>query len=87
MNRKSLIIYCTETNSGSLTGPRMDNKNIRAYLKSDVGGQWYDDEIISLENPTISQVRRCIANEFVGVDYSFIVFSGHGYIYESDNKG
>ena len=52
MNRKALIIYCTETNSGSLTGPRMDNKNIREYLKSDVGGQWYDNEIISLENPT-----------------------------------
>jgi hypothetical protein len=86
MNRKALIIYCTETDSGPLTGPKMDNNNIREYLKSDVGGQWDDDEIISLENPTISQVRRCIANEFVGVDYSFIVFSGHGYIDESDDK-
>ncbi|MBR3947466.1 MAG: caspase family protein [Bacteroidales bacterium] len=86
MNRKALIIYCTKTDSGPLTGPKMDNNNIREYLKSDVGGQWYDKEIISLENPTISQVRRCITNEFVNVDYSFIVFSGHGYIDESDNK-
>ena len=70
MNRKALIIYCTETDSGPLIGPQMDNKNIRAYLKSDVGGQWYDDEIISLETPTISEIEDCIAEEFYNVDYS-----------------
>lgn len=86
MNRKALIVYCSETESGQLVGPKMDNENIREYLKSDVGGQWYDNEIISLENPSIGKVRRCIANEFIGIDYSFIVFSGHGYIDESDNK-
>lgn len=86
MNRKALIVYCTDTNSGKLTGPKMDNENIRKYLKSDVGGQWYDDEIISLENPTIGKVRRCIANEFDDADYSFIVFTGHGCIDETDDQ-
>jgi len=86
MNRKALIIYCTETDSGPLTGPKMDNKNIREYLKSDVGGQWHDDEIISLENPTIGKVRRCITIEFDNADYSFIVFTGHGCIDETDNQ-
>ena len=86
MNRKALIIYCTETDSGELAGPKMDNENIRKYLKSDVGGQWYDDEIISLENPTIGKVRRCIANEFDDADYSFIVFTGHGGIDETDGQ-
>ena len=86
MNRKALIIYCTETDSGPLIGPQMDNKNIRAYLKSDVGGQWYDDEIISLENPTYSKVKGCIANEFDDVDYSFVVFTGHGGIDETDGQ-
>jgi len=86
MNRKALIIYCTDTNSGKLTGPKIDNENIRKYLKSDVGGQWYDYEIISLENPTIGKVRRCIANDFDNADYSFIVFTGHGYIDKINNK-
>ena len=86
MNRKALIIYCTETDSGPLIGPQMDNKNIRAYLKSDVGGQWYDDEIISLETPTISEIEDCIAEEFYNVDYSFIVFTGHGGIDEKDGQ-
>lgn len=86
MNRKALIIYCTDTNSGELTGPKMDNENIRKYLKSDVGGQWYDNEIISLENPTIGKVKRCIANEFDDADYSFIVFTGHGGIDETDGQ-
>ena len=86
MNRKALIVYCTDTNSGKLTGPKMDNENIRKYLKSDVGGQWYDDEIISLENPTIGKVRRCIANEFDDADNSFIVFTGHGGIDETDGQ-
>ena len=86
MNRKALIIYCTETDSGHLTGPQMDNKNIREYLKSAVGGQWYDEEITSLENPTIGEVIRCIANGFDDADYSFIVFTGHGCIDETDNQ-
>ena len=86
MNRKALIIYCTETDSGVLLGPSMDNDNIREYLKSDVGGQWYDDEIISLENPTIGKVRRCIANKFDDADSSFIVFTGHGGIDETDKQ-
>ncbi len=83
MNRKALIIYCTETESGKLIGPQKDNYNIREYLKSNLGGQWYDKEIISLENPKVNEIKNCIYEEFHNVDYSFIVFSGHGCIEET----
>ena len=80
MKRKALIIYCTNTRSGSLNGPIRDNKNIRDYLKSDVGGQWCDSEIISLPNPRKRDIEQVILNEFYGIDYSFVVFTGHGCI-------
>lgn len=86
MNRKALIIFCTNTESGNLIGPAKDNGNIRDYLQSDTGGQWNNDEIISLQNPTGYEIEQCITDEFNDVDYSFIVFSGHGCIDESDKQ-
>lgn len=78
LKRKALIIYCTNTQSGNLDGLQKDNENLRNYLKSCTGGCWRDGEIISLENPTAQCVSDCILNEFNGVDYAFVVFSGHG---------
>lgn len=79
MNRKALIIYCDNTESGFLRGPSVDNTNLRNYLTSYCGGDWYDNEIRSLNNPTIQQVRNAI-NLMTNTDYSFVVFSGHGWI-------
>lgn len=85
IKRKALIIYCTDTSSGELSGPTADNCAIRSYLKSDTGGKWYDDEIISLHNPNVEEVKYTIKTGFVGVDYSFVVFSGHGCIFKDNN--
>lgn len=85
MERKALIIYCTNTSSGTLNGPYKDNQNFIDYLKSDVGGQWYNEEIVSIQNPNKNDIIRIISNDFNNVDYSFIVFSGHGYISINDN--
>ncbi len=79
MNRKALIIYCDDTESGFLNGPSIDNTNLRNYLTSYCGGNWYENEIKSLNNPTIQQVRNAI-NLMKNADYSFVVFSGHGWI-------
>lgn len=85
MTRKALIIYCDNTESGKLPGPKPDNTNLRSHLTSPLGGDWYDSEILSLNNPTKNQVLNAIRNMGVS-DYSFVVFSGHGYINTADNN-
>jgi hypothetical protein len=80
MVRRALIIYCTATRSGNLAGPAQDNINYRNYLTSNLGGDWHESEIYSLENPTYESVEL-VRNEFLnGADYTLIIFSGHGYI-------
>lgn len=53
MNRKALIIYCDDIESGFLSGPTVDNTNFRNYLTSYCRGDWYENEIKSLNNPSI----------------------------------
>jgi hypothetical protein len=79
MIRKALIIYCDNTESGFLNGPSVDNTNLRNYLMSHCGGDWYENEIRSLNNPTIQQVKNAV-NLMINSDYTFVVFSGHGWI-------
>lgn len=85
LNRKALIIYCNNTSSGSLPGPAADNNNLINYLTSNLGGCWDFSEIISLPNPSISTVRNTINNQFTNVEYSLVVFSGHGFIAGPNN--
>ena len=85
MKRRALIIYCDNTESGKLHGPQFDNKNFRTYLQSKLGGHWYENEILSLRNPKYSEVKDYINGFMVGSDYTFIVFTGHGYIHSEKN--
>lgn len=85
MIRRALIIYCNDTYSGALPGPEQDNENYRSFLTSYLGGEWYDAEIKSLNNPTsilVEQIRQVFLN---GADYTFIIFTGHGFINTADN--
>jgi hypothetical protein len=75
----------TDSPSGKLEGPSWDNENLRTFLTSRLGGDWYDDEIISLKNPTIKKVKNTILS-FSGYDYSFIVFTGHGEFDQYNNR-
>ena len=84
MKRKALIIYCTNSPSGELKGPKYDCRNMTDYLTSCLGGAWYESEIMLLHNPTIDRVKCVIENEFQDLDYSLVVFSGHGFINEND---
>jgi hypothetical protein len=86
MNRRALIIYCDNTSSGSLTGPPFDNDNICYYLQSKLGGDWFDKEILSLPNPTSSIVAKAVNGFLKGADYTFVIFTGHGFINLDDNK-
>lgn len=80
MKRRALIIYCNQTESGNLSGPIADNTNLRNHLLSKLGGEWNNDEILSLQNPTKVQVENAIKYHISNADYSFVVFSGHGCI-------
>jgi hypothetical protein len=78
MIRKALIIYCDDTESGPLVGPQADNTHVREHLTSKMGGEWYEREMVSLNNPTIKQVKHAVSTHLADADYTFTVFSGHG---------
>lgn len=86
MIRKALIIYCDNTTSGPLHGPGKDNQHFRNFLMSNAGGDWYEKEIKSMRNPTINQVRHAVSTFMSGAGYSFIVFSGHGFIHAQNRR-
>jgi hypothetical protein len=86
MIRRALIIYCDDTESGELLGPSKDNSNLRNYLTSLIGGEWEPSEIKSLRNPTIDQVKSAVNNFLNTADYTFTVFSGHGWINTNENN-
>jgi hypothetical protein len=71
----------TDSPSGELNGPIHDYENLHSFLTSNLGGNWYDYEIIPLENPTKWQLKQKIS-EMAGCDYAFIVFTGHGALEE-----
>ena len=80
MNRKALLIG-SPGNKGSdsyLGGVARDIQNYDRYLRSAAGGSWYASEIQTLEYPTTSEVRQAI-RPLESADYSFVLFSGHGY--------
>jgi len=85
MKRRALIIYCNNTSSGPLPGPEPDNRNLINHLTSSLGGDWLSDEIMSLSNPTIRQVDTAVSAFLNGADYTFVVFTGHGYINSEDS--
>ncbi len=86
MIRRALIIYCDNTHSGRLYGPVIDNKNLRSFLLNNIGGDWAPEEVLSIRNPTVLQVRTALKNHFINADYAFVVFSGHGFINTDDGN-
>jgi hypothetical protein len=86
MTRKALIIYCDNTQSGKLSGPSHDFENYQNYLKSHLGGKWFDEEIIELHNPTRIDIALEIFTSMEGCDYTFIIFTGHGCINENNKQ-
>lgn len=80
MIRRALIIYCDNTKSGKLEGPSQDNINLIKHLTDYRGGEWYSYEILSLKNPSKMQIDTAVIDFLNVADYSFTVFSGHGYI-------
>lgn len=80
--RRALIIGAPDE---KIPGVNVDVKNLLAYLKSPIGGFWYDSEIKSLVSSSASTVRNEISL-LKQKDYSLIFFAGHGYHSEPRNR-
>lgn len=86
MKRRALIIYCDDTSSGELTGPPFDNGHYRSFLTNNLGGRWDDKEILSLRNPKSALITKAVKEFMYGADYTFTIFTGHGFINTDDNN-
>lgn len=64
-------------------GVYVDVRQYSAILCSAHGGAWRQDEILHLDRPSKVQVREAV-KALSGVDYSFVVFSGHGWYSSKD---
>lgn len=89
LKREALIIACPGHKGirGYLPGTLRDIDNYTAYLQSSLGGDWYagsGGEIYYLINPTAADVVEAISQ--MRADYSFIVFTGHGFTGKYDKK-
>jgi Caspase domain len=87
MTRKALLIGGPGTKGSSdyLPGVQLDLDHYSAFLQSSLGGAWRRDEITTLMSPSEFAVRSGVA-ELKSADYSFVLFSGHGYYSSSSSS-
>lgn len=76
MTRKALLVASPNAYT-PLPGARRDLDNFRTFLKSNAGGAWDDEEIITLIDPSKAQLLLELIF-MKSVDYAFVTFSGHG---------
>ena len=80
MRKKMLII----SNPGARTadnyceGVHKDVENYKKFFMSPGGGNWHLDEIECMEQPLKPMVRKKLI-EMANLDFSIIIFTGHGY--------
>lgn len=82
VTRRALVIGAPDE---KIPGVNVDVRNFLTYLKSPIGGYWYDSEIKSLISPSSSTVENEIS-QLKQKDYSLIFFAGHGYHSEPRNR-
>ncbi len=76
MTRKALIIGAAYGDP-RIPGVYTDLTVWSAFLCSDLGGAWRDEEIIILRDPDLDQARRAVRS-LEGNDFGFVIFCGHG---------
>lgn len=57
-SRKALIIGAPDE---KIPGVNVDVKQLKDYLKSPIGGLWYENEITTLISPSASSIRVQLA--------------------------
>lgn len=81
MKRHAFLIGYTAEDSDEETidGVLNDLRKYKDYLRTLKGGAWDDSEITVLNNTTETMLKLEIAiNSAKGLDFAFVVFSGHG---------
>jgi len=87
MKRIALIIGSSGSPDEFLPGVEVDVRSYRNFLLSPVGGQWYQNEIITLLDEDILIVRDAIAKiRNYRPDFAFVVFAGHGYYFTRNTQ-
>jgi Caspase domain len=76
VSRKAILIGSPSKGERFLPGVSQDLDGFHRFLKSDNGGRWYDEEILTLNNPDFKTVVQQIQS--ITVDYLIVYFSGHG---------
>lgn len=76
ITRKALLIGNSNVEP-ALAGVEKDIKRYKDYLLSNYGGAWEKEEIIISLNENTSEIILK-KEELVGVDYAFVLISGHG---------
>lgn len=83
MKRRAIIIEASDVpGEDNIKGALKDSVNWRKFLNIDLGGDWSDDEIITLHTPTKAEFLKVISE--TPSDYLFVTFSGHGGIVDGD---
>lgn len=60
-------------------GVYLDLQNYKNFFMSKAGGEWNNDEIVTMISPDTNQVGKELIKMNRLMDYSIVVFSGHGY--------
>ena len=80
MNRKAILIGCPGIvgREGYLRGVTKDIDSYAKYLTSSIGGAWYPNDVIMLNNPNKAKLIEFLKGLPLS-DYLFMVYSGHGW--------
>jgi len=86
MKRRALIIEASKAAGQKvINGAAEDARRLGLWLADSSGGGWNPDEIERLSNPTLAQLNAALAR--ATADYTWVSFSGHGYIEEDTRTG
>ncbi len=79
MTKRALIIGNAGNEDEFLLGVSKDVNNYKRFLLSNIGGNWYEDEIYISLDETKKEVEAQIEKlQNERNDFTFIVFTGHG---------
>lgn len=84
VTRKAILIGSPSNGERHLPGVNQDLKNLRYFLKSDNAGRWFDNEIVTLNNPSFQRLTKEV--HLSTVDYLLIYFSGHGGTFDDNQR-
>jgi hypothetical protein len=84
ITRKAILIGCPGPSTNLLRGVKKDITNMSRFLRSDKGGAWRENEIITLANPKAADALSIVESAFA--DYVLVYFSGHGFTDRRNNS-